>query len=235
MAKNLLNYTDGFNPELVEDAFFDGRFEIPILKPLNLDKFVIPRVLVPFSKRNYIKNPKDAFVCTYEPDKNFTQLIRNPELLINDLRRFGGVIAPDNSLAADAPFLCQAANAYRRNAIAYVLQKYDIPVIANPRWCDERSYSTLTFPEPIAFLGNPKHNIVCIGSYGSIRGGERSYQFKKGLEAMLNYLEPKIVLVYGSMPDKIFKGFLSRAKFIRYDDWTTYCHKRKDCYGSPID
>ena len=38
---------------------------------------------------------------------------------------------------------------------------------------------------------------------------------------MLNELEPEVVLVYGSMPEKIFGGLENRAKFIQYSDWMT--------------
>lgn len=38
---------------------------------------------------------------------------------------------------------------------------------------------------------------------------------------MLNTLEPKIVLVYGSMPNIIFGDLLSKTRFIQYPDWTT--------------
>ena len=49
MAKIFMD--DGFNPELVEAAFFDGELEIPHLnKP---DELIVPNGMIPFSKRNY--------------------------------------------------------------------------------------------------------------------------------------------------------------------------------------
>lgn len=38
---------------------------------------------------------------------------------------------------------------------------------------------------------------------------------------MLSELEPEIVLVYGAMPDKVFKDLKDRARFINYPDWTS--------------
>ncbi len=47
MKKNKID--DGFNPELVENALFDGIFEIPhIKKP---QKIIIPSDIIPFSQR----------------------------------------------------------------------------------------------------------------------------------------------------------------------------------------
>ncbi len=40
MIKDKINMDDGFNAELVETAFFDGIFEIPIIDPP--PKLVIP-------------------------------------------------------------------------------------------------------------------------------------------------------------------------------------------------
>ena len=45
--------------------------------------------------------------------------------------------------------------------------------------------------------------------------------FREGLLAMLEELEPKVVLVYGAMPDKIFGDLKNKTHFIQYPDWTT--------------
>ena len=38
---------------------------------------------------------------------------------------------------------------------------------------------------------------------------------------MLDELEPEVVIVYGSMPDSIFKEFENFTTFIQFDDWIT--------------
>lgn len=38
---------------------------------------------------------------------------------------------------------------------------------------------------------------------------------------MLDELEPKVVLVYGAMPDIIFHGLETITEFVQYPDWTT--------------
>lgn len=38
---------------------------------------------------------------------------------------------------------------------------------------------------------------------------------------MLDELEPEVVIVYGSMPDNIFKEFENFTTFIQFDDWIT--------------
>lgn len=43
---------------------------------------------------------------------------------------------------------------------------------------------------------------------------------------MLKEIEPEVVLVYGSMPDKIFGDLLDKTTFIQYSDWTTRMKKK---------
>ena len=79
----------------------------------------------------------------------------------------------------------------------------------------------------MAFLGVDKHSIVSIGTYGQIQSKESKKYFREGLAAMIEELEPEIVLVYGPMPDVIFKDFMNKTKFIRYDDWMTRMKNKK--------
>ena len=43
--------------------------------------------------------------------------------------------------------------------------------------------------------------------------------------AMLDYLKPQVVLVYGPMNKKIFEGLSGKTRFVQFDDWTTRQHK----------
>ena len=90
------------------------------------------------------------------------------------------------------------------------------------------TYSTDVFPEKIAFLGVEKHSIVAIGSYGCSQTREDKYHLKAGLEAMLETLEPEVVLVYGSMSENVFSDYQNYTRFVHYPDWTTMAHKGGD-------
>ena len=54
-------FDDGLRSELLEQAFYDGIFEIPRLEPLT--DIIVPSGLVPFSKRKLARN---RFVHYYE-------------------------------------------------------------------------------------------------------------------------------------------------------------------------
>ena len=220
-AERLAVITDGCNPELVEGAEFQGVFEIPVIR--NPEKLLIPKGFVPFSEMGRVVPEKFA-VCEYEADRDFADLLRNPEPYVKELKRFQAFVSPDASIFWDAPLAAQIVNKYRNNAIGYYMQSRGVYVIPNVRWGDERTYTTDFLPEPIAFMGFEREGIVSIGSYGVVRTRPEKYYFRAGLEAMLDWLAPRIVLVYGSMPEDVFDDFRHRTEFIQYPDWTTYVH-----------
>ena len=82
MKKKYNIIDDGFNPELVERALFEGILEIPQIKAPQ--EIIIPKSLTPFTKRNYAKS-YDTAICEYEHDYRFAELIYNPD--VNDTIR----------------------------------------------------------------------------------------------------------------------------------------------------
>lgn len=220
---------DGFNPELAEGTKFEGLFQFPVIEPLG--EVAFPKYLVPFSERNKIIHPVEAFVVFYEHDDKFVDIIRNPDTYIDDLARFAGVISPDNSLYRDIPLACQIANIYRNRLIGSYLQRQGIPVIPNLRWGDERTYSKELFGEAVAFSSAPKHSTVAVGCYGCIRGEDNRRHFVSGFLTMLDELEPKVVIIYGKLPDAIIELFRNRTKLIVYNDWTSVRHGEDPTHG----
>ena len=216
---------DGFNAELVEHALFKGILEIPSIEAPR--EIIIPTSLTPFSKRNYAES-FDTAICEYEHDVRFADLIYATQNYVKDISKFSAFITPDCSLYRDMPLCLQIANTYFNRAIGASFQDKGMYVIPNIRWGDERSYTKCELPEKFAFLGVPKRSIVSIGTYGCIRGAENKYFFKAGLDAMLQELEPQVVLVYGSMPNDIFGDYIKSTKFVQYDDWTSRKRRRSD-------
>ena len=86
MAKNKENLVDeGFRVSLVETAFFDGKFEIPHIDAP--DKIIIPNGMVPFSVRERSRDKKD-FVCFYEYDINFRDILTKTEEYVDELKQY---------------------------------------------------------------------------------------------------------------------------------------------------
>lgn len=227
MANNLhrkqLQMDDGFRPELIRNASFDGIFDIPTIEKEKEAR--IPDFLVPYSKLKYCNNP-NIFCCFYEMDPNFAEVLTDPtnEEVIARLKSCAGVITPDCSVDLKSPFYAQMLNICRSRIIGAHLQNIGIYTIPNVRWGDRRTYTTEVFSEPVAFLGIPKNSTVAIGTYGAVKYRKTKKIFREGLIAMLDYLNPKTVFVYGPMPDDVFDGLRERTKFIPFDDWTKLRH-----------
>ena len=181
-------------------------------------EIVLPERLMPFDRRSSSTDFSETLVF-YERDVKISGILRDPEAYIDDFRRFRGIVSPDFSLYRDMPLQAQMNNVYRNRALGCFFQRHGIYVIPNVRWGDERSYTTSVLPECFAFLGVPKHSIVSVGTYGCVRGEENSRHFRDGLTAMMDHLEPEVVLVYGAMPERIFAPVARRARFVRYPDW----------------
>lgn len=223
--KRKANLNDGCNPELVRDAEFCGVIEMPALSaPAQIS---IPAGFTPFTNREKAIDTDEA-ICFFEKDPKFAEILINPAAYIDDLRRFRYILPTDCSLYIDAPLAVQVINLYRSRAIASYYQRNGCNVYPMARWGNEFTYTTRYFPERIAFLGLPKRSVICIGTYGCINRRIEKYHFKHGLEAMLKTLEPKIVFVYGAMPNDIFGDCLHKAEFLQYPDWITRAH-RGDC------
>ncbi len=221
MAKRRAIIDDGCCPYLVEGAEFMMPLGIPVIK--RPERIVIPERIVPFSNRHSVLGVGNA-LGFYEMDIKFADVLINPQVYVDEFRRFDSIISPDCSLYRDAPLAVQVTNLYRNRAIGVFYQLRGINVIPQVRWGNEYTYTTKYYPEKIAFLGVEKRSMVAIGTYGCFKSREDKYHMEAGLEAMLDTLEPVIVLVYGSMSDKIFGKYDSYTKFVHYPDWVTLKH-----------
>lgn len=208
------NY-DGFNPNLIKGAKLTKKYNIPILLHQEIE---IPNSLVPFDKRNFT-NSKHQTLHFYLKDERFQQVIKHPEKYIDKISEFDSVISIDPSLYRDAPMPIELINVYLNRAIAYYMQTKGIKVIPNIRWGRPDSFD-------YCFLGIERHSIVSIGTLGCIRGKENKYYFELGLNEMINRLQPKIVIVYGGFPNKIFGKFKDRTKFIHFNSEYEKIHRK---------
>lgn len=209
---------DGFQPELVKNARFEGVFEIPVIDEPK--KIFIPSGITPFSRRNEAPTDNEA-IGFFEMDPMFADVLRNPQAYVEELKKFPTVISPDCSLYRDAPLTVQIANVYKKNAITHYWQSQGVGMTPLVRWGSRNTYTTDVLPEPIAFAGIPHNSIIVVSTYGCIKSRFDKYHFEAGFGACMQTLTPKIVLVYGAMPKKIFGPYLKYAKFHNYPDWIT--------------
>ena len=197
MNNEKFNNYDVFHAFLVENADFDGYIELPVIK--TSDK--LPEKVVTFSKAmSKSWTDFDCWVVFYEHDKEFERLWNNPKQYLDKLKKFKGVISPDFSLYRNMPLVMQMWNTYRGRAVACWLQNNGVEIIPNLRFGDERTFS-------FCFDGIEENKTVAVGTHGCIKRKEDKIFFKIGLARMVQRLSPKIIIVYGSAPDNIFKPY----------------------------
>lgn len=115
-------------------------------------------------------------------------------------QKFGGVITPDFSLYRNMPLAMQIWNTYRNRAIGYWLQNNGIKIITNVRWGDERTYN-------FAFEGLSKGGTYAVCSNGCIQNKTDRYYFIKGLEKMIETLQPDTIINYSYYSKDIFTKY----------------------------
>ena len=153
---------DGFQPELVKNARFEGVFEIP--------------GITPFSRRNEAPTDNEA-VGFFELDSMFAEVLRNPQTYVDDFKKRPAVISPDCSLYRDAPLAVQIANVYKKNAVSHYWQSLGVNTLPLVRWGSRDTYTTDVLPEPIAFVGIPRNSIIVVSTYGCIKSKDDKYHY----------------------------------------------------------
>lgn len=183
---------DVFRAFLVENAEFDGLYEIPVIRTSNL----LPEKLITFSKAMKSED-YDCWVCFYEHDEVINRFWNNPKNYLSKLKKFKGVISPDYSLYYDMPFAQQIESTYKGKALGFWLQDNGIEVIPNVRWGDYRSYE-------LACMGVERGKTIAVGTHGCIKIVDDKNRFIDGFDYIVEKLEPRTVIVYGRAPGKIF-------------------------------
>lgn len=190
---------DVFRASLVSDATFAGAQEIPVISATD----ALPSEMQPFSQAMSSRT-KRGWVHFYEDDVKFERIWNNPERYIEALSAFDGVITPDFSIYRDMPKVMQEWNIYRSRAFGYALQRARNNVIVNLRFGDERTYET-------ACLGIPKRASFAVGSHGNLKDPDDRRYFSAGLDYAVQKIEPRVIIVYGSAPERIFEKYAHRG------------------------
>ncbi len=216
MRKCILD--DGFQSYLTEGAVLTGAPGIPML--MDLHNTQVPKGIIPFSKALRCQD-KRQYVHFYEHDKEFSRVLTATSRYLPVLMEYDGIITPDCTMMINQSPCLQQTNTYFNRAVGYYFQKHGIPVIPNIRWSDESSFD-------YCFLGVPKGIIVCVSTHGCLRSIEQRRLFNRGMHAMLETIDPRIVLVHGYMPDDVFGEFHRQIEMHRYPSLFELTHLKKE-------
>ncbi|MBQ4496755.1 MAG: DUF4417 domain-containing protein [Spirochaetaceae bacterium] len=172
--------------------------------------------------KDYIHN---AYICFYLDDYKFDGLhgIWNDyNKALEIIRHFAGIISPDFSTYKDFPTPLKAWNTYRMRAFGFWCTTQGINVINNVRW----SPDTID----ICFKGIPKNSVVCLGVVASdLKHSENWAEYEHYLQMMIQELQPKIILIYGSARYKFFKALQNQKIIVK--SYQIVRNRKKACAG----
>ncbi|MDO5295157.1 MAG: DUF4417 domain-containing protein [bacterium] len=207
---------DGCNPEILAGAKFAGTLEIPVVE--RPSKIVIPDTPVPFSQHAQCQN-QNAFLVISEPDVNFSDILRNPEPYCQIANNYAGIITLEPALFTGAKLAEQIAVTQRNRTLAHCFQRHCVEVIPHLRWKDKNSYTATVLPDKIALIGLPLNSIVALETNSCLNSDMDKLRLQLGLQAVLEELQPQIILIFGAMPDEVFSNFQHDTVFVNYNPW----------------
>lgn len=204
-AEDIEEDTDDRDPSCQHNAFenqdlmqfpCESWYGMPTMAPTQTTgdkmlRFMDWRTVPEEERKNYIAH-------FYYDDYKFIQAWREPEKYIERLKQFKAVVSPDFSLYTDFPRALQVLSCYRRQWCGAYWQYKGIDVIPDVIWGDRESYD-------YCFDGIPKGGTVAVSTVGvrndKAWNGKEDNLFLDGYKEMLDRLDPKTIIVYGSMID----------------------------------
>ncbi|MGJ9529638.1 DUF4417 domain-containing protein [Actinotignum sp. GS-2025a] len=183
----MAKHADEENGHLLTGVTLKEEAEIPEILPC--DK--VPLRLVAWSEARATAEKSEAWLHFFEDDCKFSTIWDDSDQLFSTAKEFAGIISPDFSLYLDAPNLIKIKNTYKNYLLGAAAQVRGIPTIANVRMAGrESAWYTLA--------GTPHNSVIAIGLHGTIKNRKNRTIVKEEIEVIVNTVEPKGLLVYGS-------------------------------------
>ena len=174
-----------YNLHAYDASRVSGFYQMPVLRRVNH----IPKNIIGF---NYVLTAKntDAGVHFYLDDYQFERIWNSPQKYIARLKAFDCVFTPDFSLYADMPMSMKVWNIYRSRLIGQMMQDAGITVIPTLSWAEKETFG-------FCFDGLEQGGSVTVSTIGVKREKAARKIWTDGMDAAMERLRPKTVLVYG--------------------------------------
>lgn len=133
--------------------------------------------------------PPNCACHFFTDDFRFSATWSKPKRMINILKGFSGVFAPDYTLSFDFPLIVNKWNHYRKMWVSAFWRSQGIEVIPVANWLDEESYSW-------CFEGMPLNSVIALSAHEIYEPSE-IHMFLKGFKYMEFILKPKLIIMIG--------------------------------------
>ncbi len=156
--------------------------------PLIERELFIPEKLILWKEKS--NKYKDKTCHFFTNDSRFSAIANNRCKYLQQIRKYEAVITPDFSLYLDYPEPLKIYNTFKTRELGVYWQEKGIKVIPSVNWADARSFS-------YCLEGIERKGVIAITS-NTIRKRNLSFNyFMSGVEKLINYLEPHLILVKG--------------------------------------
>jgi len=167
----------------------DNRYGIPNLPHTALSN--LPQWLAPYRTRiRSAQPPDDGAVHFFLDDYRFETVWTRPRKALSYLQKFEVLLTPDFSLYVDYPRALQLFNIYRNRWCGALWTAEGFTVIPTVSWGGADTFD-------FCFLGVPRHGPVAVSTVGTRSQAYARYSFIEGFHALLDQIEPSVVLCYG--------------------------------------
>ena len=153
---------------------------------------VPPTILLPYRTARPTQTEATAAIHFFLDDYRFESIWSKP---ISAERALWTetLLTPDFSLYADMPLVAQRWNTYRNRWCACYWASLGYKLIPAVSWSTPASYE-------FCFAGLPQNQLIAISTVGVATTPFSLTRFWAGLDAMLEHLQPRHLLVYGNWP-----------------------------------
>lgn len=174
-----------YNLDAFDEDETEGFYQMPVLQPCDY----IPTDIKSF---NYMLSArvKDFGIHFYCDDYQFERIWNRPEFYIDKLKEFQCAFTPDFSLYMDMPMAMKIWNVYRSRLIGQMMQRAGIEVIPTVSWAEVDTFE-------FCFDGLPHNATLSISTIGVKENPESMKVWRTGMDAMIERLTPKTLLIYG--------------------------------------
>lgn len=127
-------------------------------------------------------------------DYRFESVWRFPERYLKRIQNMGTALTPDFSVWLDIPLAAQLWQVYRARWLGAYWQANGVQVIPTITWADADSYD-------FVFDGIATGGTVATSSVGAHRDWLARDMYRAGIQAMVERIQPSLILSYGRLPD----------------------------------
>lgn len=204
---------DSFQSFLVDGANFTrGEEEYPIIEKDMVAKMA-PLKIMPFNKAiNYQGDLSNTFIYFYSPDGTFERVRKNPKRYNNFFKRTAGFIGFDFSIHTDMQVVKQKSQINDNLSLTFYFANQGNKCIPNLRCGIKELYDEF-------FEAIPKNEIVAIGTNGFNKTNYQKAEWYCFVSEIVNKLNPRAIIVVGTLDKKIVNDFSRKCEFIFYDSW----------------